>query len=378
MSALIDECLDGLSSTVQMNFSLPASLKSIPLTEAITDENLRLISDLIAIDSSALENQYKPIVREILTAIHEKSACPIDRYCVSGSLATQPNNFSDDFGFDITVFIDCSASHGQVEQTESDPSKKQLHMECAIQSFEKIYSSVRSFASPNQPIECDHRGVHFSHSSGLTIHLAVFPSLVHRMHVQRKSVWDLIENLDKSIQGYSGINQNELDRFSIGLHESITSFMHMGDPVFHGLVRLARLWRNQNLCTTTAELSTYAVVLIMMRCIEDEKARGMSIATTSSSHFPETRIFRDFLTCLSQIDTLCLTWQRFYEPDLLPERHMASRPLIADPVNPWRNLLSSITREQMETIKIKASESLKETRIDRIFPGLTLTATRGA
>ena len=159
-------------------------------------------------------------------------------------------------------------------------SKKQLHMKCAIQSFERIYSSVRSFASPNQPIECDHRGVHFSNSSGLTIHLAVFSSLGYRVYVQRKSVWDLIENLDKPIQGDSGINQNELDRFSIDLHESITSFMHMGDPVFHGLVRLKRLWRNQNLCTNTAKLSTTAVVLIKMRCIEHEKAWGIYVAVT--------------------------------------------------------------------------------------------------
>jgi len=375
MSAAIEECLDGLSSTVQMNFRIPDSVPPHLTSANLSDQNLRSFADCISIPSSDLENVYKPIVRELLMAIHEKSGCPIDRYCVSGTMGTQPNNSSDEFGFDITVFIDCSASHGRVEETELDPVKKQLHMECAIQSFEKIYTCVRPFASTHNPIECDHRGVHFQHEpSGLFIHLAVFPSLGHRMHVQRKSVWDLVERMDRSS---GGLTQNELDRFSIGLHESTSSFMHMGDPDFHGLVRLARFWRSQILNISGPEMSTYAIALIMMRCIEDEKARGMTVsAVPPTSTFPEAKIFNEFLTCLTQIDTLSLTWQRFYEPDLVPERHLATRPLIVDPVNPWRNVVRNMTREQLEAVKMKASESLKKTTIGELF-GLT-AATRGA
>ena len=370
MSAAIEECLDGLSSTVQMNFQSHEAVPSPLVSAELSDKNLRSLADCIAINSSDLENVYKPLLRELLTTIHEKSGCPIDRYCVSGSLGTQQNNSSDQFGFDITVFLDCSASHGQVEESEPDPSKKQLHMECAIQSFEKIYTCVRPFASV---VECDHRGVHFKHeSSGLFIHLAVFPSMGHRMHVQRKSVWDVIEQLDRSS---GGLSQNDLDRFSIGLHESTTSFMHMGDPVFHGLVRLARFWRSQILNPSGVEMSTYAIVLIMMRCIEDEKARGMSVSPRSS--FSESKIFSDFLTCLSLMDTLSLTWQRFYEPDLVPERHLASRPLIVDPVNPWRNVVQNMTRDQIEAVKMKAGECLKKNTISEMF-GLTMGATRGA
>ena len=357
-----------------MNFFRPEKLPTQLLSSDISDDSLRSLADTIAISASDLENVYKPIVREILTTIHEKSGCAIDRYCVSGSLGTQPNNCSDEFGFDITVFIDCSASHGKVEESEIDPAKKQLHMECAIQSFEKIYTSIRHLAAADQAVECDHRGVHFQHhSSGIFIHLAVFPTLGHRMHVQRKSVWDLIEKLDRSS---GGLSQNELDRFSIGLHESTSSFMHMGDPVFHGLVRLARFWRSQTLNPSGADISTYAVALIMMRCIEDEKARGMSVSVSPTPTFPEAKIFNDFLTCVSQIDTLSLTWQRFYEPDLVPERHLATRPLIVDPVNPWRNVVRNMSREQLEAVKMKANECLKKKSIGELF-GL-VAATRGA
>ena len=362
MSGPIEECLDGLSSTVQMNFTRP---DSFPMSSPnLSDDNFRQLGDMIAVRTDLVDNQYKPIIREILLAIHEKSSCAIDRYCVSGTLGTQPDNSLDDFGFDITIFLDCSASH---------QSDTQLHMQCAIQSFEKIYSAVRSFASVHHdPVECDHRGVHFFHESGLHFHLAVFPSLGHRMHLQRKSVWDLIEQLDRSS---GGLNQNDLDKFSIGLHESVTSFMHLGDPVCHGLVRLARFWRSQVLAQSgAAELSPYAVVLIMMRCIEDEKARRMSISSPTLS---ESKIFIDFLSCLSHIDTMSLTWQRFYEPDLVPERHLASHPLIVDPVNPWRNVVRHLTSEQMETIKMKAKESLKKATIGEMFGSLA-TATRGA
>ena len=370
MSVPIEECLDGLSSTIQMNF---ARSDSFPMSHSeISDDNLRQLADLIAIPTDRLDNEYKPIIREILKAIHDKSSCAIDRYCVSGTLGTQPDNTADEFGFDITVFLDCSVSHQSVEISETDTTKKQLHMQCAIQSFEKIYTSVRSFASVHHPVECDHRGIHFIHESGLQFHLAVFPSLGHRMHLQRKSVWDLIEQLDRSS---GGLNQNDLNKFSIGLHESITSFMHMGDPVCHGLVRLARFWRSQVLSPTcAAELSPFAIVLIMMRCIEDEKARRMSI---SSPKLSEAKIFTDFLTSLTHIDTLARTWQRFYEPDLVPERHLATLPCIVDPVNPWRNLVRHITTEQMETVKMKAKESLKKVTMGDMF-GTLATATRGA
>ena len=374
MSVAIDECLDGLSSTVQMNFRRPDSFPSHLISSELSDENLRSFAETISITPSDLENLYKPVLRDILTTIHTQSGCAIDRYCVSGSLGIQPNNCSDDFGFDITVFLDCSASHGTVEESEPDPSKKKLHPECTIQSFEKIYTCIRHFASPHQPVECDHRGVHFQHeTTGLFIHLAAFPSFGHRMHVQRKSIWDLVESLDRSS---GGLNQNDLDRFSIGLCESTSSFMHMGDPVFHGLVRLARFWRSQVLNPSGAEMSTYAIALIMMRCIEDEKARGMS-ATRTPPVFPEKKIFFDFLTWLTQIDTLSLTWQQFYEPDLVPERHLATRPMIVDPVNPWRNIVRNMTQEQMEAVKLKANESLKKTTIGELF-SLTTTATRGA
>jgi hypothetical protein len=152
--------------------------------------------------------------------------------------------------------------------------------------------------------------------------------------------------------------------------------MHMGDPVFHGLVRMARFWRSQVLNPSGAEMSTYAIALIMMRCIEDEKARGMS-ATRTPPAFPEKKIFTDFLTWLTQIDTLSLTWQQFYEPDLVPERHLATRPMIVDPVNPWRNLVRNMTQEQMEAVKLKSNESLKKKTIGELF-SLTTTATRGA
>ena len=382
MATLIDECLDCLSSAVQMNmdFNEARSTPHYPLK--VDDDSLCDFAETLCMDSAELEGKAKSTIRKILKAIIDHSGCAIDRICVSGSVGHQPDNSSDHMGFDITVFVDCTATHGQLEASEHDPEKKEEHMECSIQSAEKIYQSFRNMIS-STVCECDHFGLHFG-MDGYFLHIAVSPSFAHKMHLHRKHVWDLIEKRDKE----SKLNQNDLDRFSISLHESLTSFMHMGDPGFHGLVRLARFWRqNVLLQQGCGELSSLAVVLVMMRCIEDEKAIGMSVASPTGrglrQHpFPVKKVFEDFLRSLSKLDSLTISYQRFYEPDLIPERHLSNKPYILDPVNPWRNVIHNMTHEGVEWAKSHAAKSLKlmqnsETTLNDLFLCTLQTSARG-
>lgn len=353
MSTLIDDCLDSLSSTVQMNIDVRKTAWREKLSSRLRDDSMTELGESLAMDPTELEENAKRSVRKILQAIHDHSRCPIDRFCVSGSIGHQADSSLDAMGFDITVFVDCSVSHGAIETRESE------HLECSAQSSEKIYGAIRSMISSTS-CKCDHLGLHFE-LDGYQFHLGVTPSFGHKMHLQRKAVWDLIEAKDKSNE----LTQSDLDKFSLSLHESLTSFMHLGDPVLHGLVRLARLWRmNMLIEQGFGELSCLGAVLVMMRCIEDERAIGMSVTSPSGrgvgQHpFPVKKVFMDFLKCLSNLNTQTISYQRFYEPDLVPERHLSHKPYILDPVNPWRNVLHNMTPNGIESVSNLAINCLK-------------------
>ena len=353
MSALIDECLDCLSSSVQMNIETSNANWRANLPSKLSDSSLSRLGENLTMDSNLLEGEAKFCLRKILQAIHDRARVPIDRFCVSGSVGHQPDNALDAMGFDVSVFVDCSLSHGGIETERSE------HAECRSNSAEKIYEAIKAMVS-STACNCDHLGLHFE-MDGYQFHLAVTPSFGHRMHLQRKAVWDIIEAKDKDNQ----LTQNDLDRFSMSLHETTTVFMHLGDPSLHSLVRLARLWRSKVLVEQgCGELSTFAAVLVMMRCIENEKAVGMSISIPTGrglqAHtFPVKKVFMDFLSCLGDLDAQAISYQRFYEPDLIPERHMSRKPYILDPVNPWRNVIHNMTAEGIECVKNYAKSSLK-------------------
>ena len=353
MERMINDALDCLSSTVQMNVDFTATKSDKFLGHAPSDDSLIAFAESLAIEGNDVEVRAKETLRKLLIAIHEHSGCPIDRFCVSGSCGHQPENANDLKGFDITVFVDCKASHGQAEAGPSE------HMQCSIQSAEKTYQALRPLIEHST---CDHLGMHFT-LDGFNFHVAVTPSLGHKMHLQRKAVWDMIERKDKE----GNLTQSDLDMMSISLHESLTSFMHMGDPVFHDLVRLARFWREHALLQQgCGELSTMATVLVMMRCIEDEKARGMAVSSPSGrglkrqDGFRVKLVFTDFLKTLADLDNQTITYQRFYEPDLIPERHTGAKPNILDPVNPWRNVIHNMTHEGIQWVKRHASQSIKQ------------------
>lgn len=351
MDVLIDQCLDCLSSTVLTNSDYREAFSRPFMSAKVSDSSLRDLGESLAIDTHELENKAKNVIRRLLTAIHKHSGCPIDRFCVTGSISHQPDNAYDSFGFDITVFVDCKLSHGQVEHGESE------HAECSIQSADKIYAALQGIVSGAR---FDHFGMHFD-LEGYGFHVAVTPSFAHKMHLQRKAVWDLIEARDKM----NRLTQSDLEKFSLSLHESLGSFMHMGDPVYSDLIRLSRLWRQTVLLAEGCEeLSALAVVLIMTRCIDDEKARGMTVTSPSGRGlgihpFPVQSVFTAFLEALGELETLKISYQRFYEPDLVPERHLAKTPLLLDPVNPWRNVIHSLSREGMQRITTIAQSALK-------------------
>jgi hypothetical protein len=355
MSGAVEDCLDCLSSTVQMNAWLECCFSKEHcedfLRRGLDDDSLREFGENLEIPTDQLENHAKPLLRKILNAIHDESGIPIDRFCVSCSVGHQPDNWTDCFGFDITAFVDCSASH---------PTEGELeHRQCTMDSSDRVYGILRGMVSSSS-LFSDHRGLHFE-MDGYHFHIAVTPSLGHKMHQQRKAVWDLVEERDKE----GTMSVTELETFSVALHESLTSFMHMGDPVYHGLVRLARIWRVNNLFPAGAEdLSALAVSLVMIRSIEEEKARGMSVASPTSRStgrpFPVQSVLKQFLTVISELPHVVMTWHRFYEPDLIPERHLTVTPCyILDPVNPWRNVIANIPQKNLVRIAGVGREGLK-------------------
>jgi hypothetical protein len=308
------------------------------MSQKISDQSLIELGGVLAPDDSRLETVGKRTVREILSEIQDHSGCPIDRFCLSGSVGHQRVNSNDSIGFDITVFIH-THDMGLEIATEKVLRVVALHTESILQ--------------------IDHLGGHFV-MNGYPINLAVAPALGHKMHIQRKAIWDEIE---MAISDES-LSPSDLDRFSISLHESLAAFMHLGDPLLHGLVRLARLWRqNAILASGCDELSTLATVLVMMRCIEVERSRGLCLVAsrtgrTKLAAFPSEKIFCEFLEYFCELDCVAMTWPRFYDPDTISDRVVRKQPYILDPVNPWRNVIETMTPEGIDWIKHAARHAL--------------------
>lgn len=311
MSQLVEECLDGLASTVLMNDAYSESKCGQLLHQPVTDDSLNDLAACMSVDDVGPAHT---VISRLLNAVVAHSGCLIDRFCVSGSIGHQPSiGCEDKLGFDITVFVETSEkSFGEHQHV----------------SAEKVYHSIENIIGRNSVL-CDHLGLHFE-MEGFQFHLAITPALGHRMHEQRKRVWDFIQEAEQVAE----VDLQSLDKYSISMHESLTAFMHLGDPVLHGLVRLARFWRRQH---SQFNVSPIAIVLVMMRCIEDEKTRVGTVGK-----FPVKRVFIEFLSAIARMNTLRMSWHRFYIPELVPKRmakDTAGETYLIDPVNPWRNLL---------------------------------------
>ncbi len=338
MSTVVEMAIDGLLSAVLLNFEYRETDVCNLIMKKISDETLTDLGECIAPNSDAIDTVGKDTLREILTAIHDHSGCPIDRFCVSGSIGHQLENSNDSLGFDVTVFVETELSHMSLEA-----------------STERVFRAVSNHIG--NVLHIDHLGGHFEFHN-YQINIGMAPSLGHKMHVQRKAIWDEIQRLSSSSQ----LSPSDLDRFSICLHESLASFMHLGDPHLHGLVRLARLWRERViLAAGCAELSTLAVVLVMIRCIEVERSRGLPLVSSPCGRkqpFPSERIFSEFLEYLSELPSLVMTWERFYEPHMVIDRNTHTIPYIIDPVNPWRNVLHTMTPGGIASVQNAARHAL--------------------
>lgn len=339
MSSVVEIALDGLLTSVLLNFEYHQDQAGGLIMKMVSDEALTDLGNAIGPNAEEIETVANDSVREILNAIHDNSGCPIDRFCVSGSIGHQLENSKDCLGFDITVFVETDWSHMSLEV-----------------SSERVFRAISNRLGT--PLRIDHIGAHFEFHT-YPFHVGTSPSLGHKMYIQRKAVWDQIQ---QAVLNSSPLSPSDLDRFSVCLHESLSAFMHLGDPQLHGLVRLARLWREKALLASgCSEMSTMAVVLVMIRCIEVERARGLPLVTSPSNRkqpFPSERLFSEFLEYLTELPSLVMTWERFYEPRMVTDRYNHKIPYIIDPVNPWRNVLHAMTPDGISAVQNAAGHAL--------------------
>ncbi len=70
---------------------------------------------------------------------------------------------------------------------------------------------------------------------------------------------------------------------------------------------------------------------------------------------------RNFLTDLSNLNHLSLTFPEtsIYDWEMVPDWIQTQRPLLLDPVNPWRNPFHGLNRSVFDEIQREASEALR-------------------
>ena len=142
--------------------------------------------------------------------------------------------------------------------------------------------------------------------------------------------------------------------------------------------RLARAWRRTALAPWSEVFSPLDSALVMQNALSKQRRRGAGGLGMSN-------VMRQFLNDISDIENMATTFQEdsMYDWSLVPQWVQQERPLLLDPVNPWRNPFSGVQRNVFGDISRQARESLKimdrhMARMNELFNVPPEAVTRGA
>ena len=204
----------------------------------------------------------------------------------------------------------------------------------------------------------------------------------------RLSVWDKIDRLDKEGQ----LKKTHLDQFSIDLYESTTLFMNnqvtpetMGsltgsEKFLQGSLRLARAWRQCCLSSRDVQFAPLDAWLIMLKAVQQEVDRAgqagqqpQSSITNIGKRLKEMfkgrieapqgvsmkNVLRTFLNELANLEKTNIMFNDFYDVSKVPQWIKGQRPLVLDPVCPYRNTVYNLHKRVNEDIKKHAMECIR-------------------
>jgi hypothetical protein len=296
-----------------------------PPDQPISDEALTQYGKSLQFDDKYLRKANQ-ICQKVCDALKNSEPRP-ERFSVSESHVCQEG--VEDTGVDIVAYM---------KETE-DLNKAQ-------QRFNEIVNQIGG-----QKSAMDDKGVLHFDLEGVKVNLGLSTSRGHTVGEHRKAVFQQVAKMDKE----GKLQKNQIEKVSVDLHDSMSEFMKdQGKDEFDlAAQRLARAWRRTAIAPWFEDFSPLDSMLVMQNALIKERQRGGTPAMTS--------VMRQFFNDLRDVESMDLNFRNrsLYDWDIVPQWIQQERPLLLDPVNPWRNVFGSVNRKVFSEISNKAQEALR-------------------
>jgi hypothetical protein len=250
-----------------------------------------------------------------------------DRFSVSESHVCQEG--VEDTGVDIVAYL----------KEGHDPST-------ANNKFNEVVKNLGA-----KKMQTDDKGVMHFELDNVKVNLGTSVSRGPTIGEHRKAVFHQTTKLDKE----GKLQKSQIEKVSVDLHDSMSEFMSKDQDEFDlAAQRLARAWRRTALAPWGDWFSPLDAALIMQRSLDTERRRTAGSMAMSD-------VMRRFFSDISNIEAMALTFPEtsMYEWNLVPQWIQQERPLLLDPVNPFRNPFSGLNRGMFKEIRTRAQEALK-------------------
>jgi len=415
MSSIFPKGQEGLNN-FESNFHTGIDLNHHPPNDIlITDQSLMEFAyglQLAGSELSHMKNVAEKILRQVIQQI------PND--IVEKVIISEPHLYSsgrNDSGFDLVVLV----KRDENVETFTSKLKEKMNVFTSVGAGRLGEGHEQSGGEAIQPPTVHAGGssgeqhgrvphatsLHFEHD-GVHVNVAIGNRYGSTESENRETIWRTIESLDKGDK----LKKVHLDQFAIDLYESTTMFMYnqvaqettsseVNEKFFQGALRLARAWRQCSLSHRDIQFSPLDAWLVMLNAVNNEihrsaiekkeGAAGIGGAVTgvkkalkeaftrkgagqqSGVGLSMKNVFRDFLNQLYYLDNMNIQFTDFYPQSKVPDWIKTQRPLILDPVCPYRNTVYNLHKRVNEDIKKHAYECTKvlddpNATLTKLFP----------
>jgi hypothetical protein len=297
-----------------------------PENKPISDESLSEYGKMLKFDDKYLKKANE-VCQKVLDSLKTGETKP-ERFSVSESHVCQEG--VEDTGIDIVAFMKDNQSLNKVKSVISE-------------SLNRL--GARNVSTDDKDV------VHFD-LDNVRVNLGFSESKGPTVGEHRKMVFQQTSRRDKE----GKLHKDQIEKVSVDLHDSMTDFLKdkQKDEFDRAAMRLARAWRRTALAPFGDWFSPLDSMLVMQNVLNRERARGARQVGMES-------VMRQFLNDLANVENMSLTFpdMSLYDWDVVPQWIQQERPLLLDPVNPFRNVFSGIERGMFQSMQRQAQQALK-------------------
>jgi hypothetical protein len=296
-----------------------------PPDQPISDQTLSQYGRKLGFDDKFLRKANE-VCKKVCDSIKNTDFKP-ERVSVSESHVCQEG--VEDTGVDIVAYL--KESPHDMSQVKS--------------KFEEVIKGLGA-----QKLETDDKGVLHFDLDNVKVNLGMAVSRGPTTGEHRKAVFQQVVKRSKE----GKLEKSQAEKVSVDLHDSMSEFMSKPQDDFDlAAQRLARAWRRTALAPWGDWLSPLDATLIMQRALDNERQR-----TAGTMQMRD--VMRRFFNDIRNIEDMQLTFPdtSMYDWEIVPQWIQEERPLLLDPVNPFRNPFSGLNREIFRDIRNKAQEAL--------------------